>query len=259
MFAGRTSCGIPTSVSRSRRRGDGRREDDARTRRAHRSSQSVTGPSFTSSTSIIAPNSPVSVVHAPLAQQRDEPLVERNGSLRPRRVDEARPPPFCGIAVQRELRHDEQSPPLRRRAPGSSSPRRRRTAGARRFSAIHVSARRRRVRKADQEEKSAADASRPRIVPRDPHFGARNPLQHDAHESSRWLSTWCCQDSECLRALVRPAPVSLRWDDLPGSARDLVAHSRRLVERLRCLQAASRRAAACAREIAARLRDLSRH
>src|SRR5213075_1994348 len=37
-----------------------RREDDTRAF-AHRSSQSVTGPSFTSSTSIIAPNSPVSV------------------------------------------------------------------------------------------------------------------------------------------------------------------------------------------------------
>ena len=37
-----------------------RREDDAQS--AHRSSQRVTGPSFTSSTSIIAPNSPVSTV-----------------------------------------------------------------------------------------------------------------------------------------------------------------------------------------------------
>ena len=68
----------------------------------------MTGPSFTSSTSIIAPNSPVSTRHAARAEQRDEALVERNRGLGPRRVDEARPPALRRVAVQRELRDDEQ-------------------------------------------------------------------------------------------------------------------------------------------------------
>ena len=39
---------------------------------------------------------------------RDESLIERNGRLRSRRVDEARPPALRGVAVERELRDHEQ-------------------------------------------------------------------------------------------------------------------------------------------------------
>ena len=58
MSAGRTSCAMPTRREQLAAPRRLRREDDARTHQ--RSSQSVTGPSFTSSTCMSAPNSPVS-------------------------------------------------------------------------------------------------------------------------------------------------------------------------------------------------------
>ena len=54
-----------------------------------------------------APNSPVSTRIPALAQHVDEPVVQGLRVLGPRRVDEARTAPLDGVAVERELRHDE--------------------------------------------------------------------------------------------------------------------------------------------------------
>ena len=61
---------------------------------------SVTGPSLTSSTAIIAPNTPRLAL-----QSLTEALVERLGQLGRRRRDEARTVAAPGVAVQRELAH----------------------------------------------------------------------------------------------------------------------------------------------------------
>ena len=155
-----------------------RGEDDAR--RRHRSSHRVTGPSFTSSTSIIAPNSPVSTRDAALAQQRDEALVERDRHLRARRVDEARPASLHRVAVERELRDDEQ------RAVHVGEGEVHLVVGVgeeaeaddlvghpdERGLAVGV-------READEQEKAALDATGDPIA--DAHFGAGDSLEEDAH------------------------------------------------------------------------------
>src|SRR5205814_8394342 len=117
MLAGRTSCAIPTSVSRSRRRGD----CDA----------STTGTSSPlplglrgRCTSALQPERYRTVIHelnvhhraklarrdrdAPLTKVLDESFVERNSRFGTSGVDEARPPPLGGITVKRELRDDQQ-------------------------------------------------------------------------------------------------------------------------------------------------------
>ena len=128
MSAGRTSCATPTSVSSSRRRGD----CEARmTRGVHqRSSQRVTGPSFTSSTCMSAPNSPVSTWYRMRAQQRRRIARTAESPLGPRGVDEARPATLDRVAVERELRDDQHAPADIGRTRGSSCPRRPRTGGA---------------------------------------------------------------------------------------------------------------------------------
>ena len=66
----------------------------ARRARLRRSSIRVTGPSFTSSTAIRAPNAPRC---APSALA--EPLVQRLGDLGRRGGDEARPVALAGVGV----------------------------------------------------------------------------------------------------------------------------------------------------------------
>jgi hypothetical protein len=75
----------------------------------YRSRIRVTGPSFTSDTSIIAPNSPVSTVKPALRQQRHEPLVEGDGDVGLRRLHEAGAAPLTRIAVKGELGDDEKA------------------------------------------------------------------------------------------------------------------------------------------------------
>ena len=55
----------------------------------------------------MAPNSPVSTSTPRSRNCADESFVQRNRDLRTRRVDEARPATLGGVAIQRELRHDE--------------------------------------------------------------------------------------------------------------------------------------------------------
>jgi hypothetical protein len=78
--------------------------------RAHRSSMSVTGPSLTSSTSIMAPNSPVSTF-ATLVRSMRRRSARRGGSPGPeRRRHEARTAALAGIPVEGELTDDEKLP-----------------------------------------------------------------------------------------------------------------------------------------------------
>ena len=128
----------------------------------------------------MAPNSPVSTRSTALAQQRDEALVQRDRRLRARRVDEARPPALHRVAVERELRHDEQ---------------RAADVGEREVHLVlgvgeqaepddlvgHPGERGLAVvvREADEQQEAAVDATGDSFA--DAHFGAGDSLQDDAH------------------------------------------------------------------------------
>src|SRR5436190_22446123 len=116
MSAGRTSWRMPISASNSRRRGD----CDAKT-------TGTTSPLSLGSRydirSALQPERDRSVIYeldvhhrselagrdgdAALTQRRHEALVQRNRRLRTSGVDEAWPPPLRGVAIERELGHDE--------------------------------------------------------------------------------------------------------------------------------------------------------
>ena len=71
------------------------------------SSTIVTGPSFTSSTSMRAPKTPVSTGTPCRAQRLAEPFVERLRNLRTRGGREARAVALRGVGEERELAHDQ--------------------------------------------------------------------------------------------------------------------------------------------------------
>ena len=68
---------------------------------------SVTGPSFTRSTAISAPNSPVSTVPQVLSRS-PETKASYSGNLGAGSVDETGPPPLSRVSVERELADHEQ-------------------------------------------------------------------------------------------------------------------------------------------------------
>ncbi len=68
----------------------------------------MTGPSLTSSTRMSVRNRPVSTVGAEGTERLDDPIDERLGVLGARGGDPARAPALRGVAVERELAHDEQ-------------------------------------------------------------------------------------------------------------------------------------------------------
>ncbi len=68
----------------------------------------VTGPSFTDSTRIMAPKRPPATAHAGAPQFRGELVDQRFGDRRVSGRDEARAAAFAHIGEQRELRDDER-------------------------------------------------------------------------------------------------------------------------------------------------------
>ena len=73
----------------------------------------MTGPSFTSSTAIRAPKTPVSTVDAELAQRGAEPLVERLGQLGPaRRREKLGRLPFAVSAISVNWLTTSAAPPV---------------------------------------------------------------------------------------------------------------------------------------------------
>ena len=71
---------------------------------------SVTGPSFTSDTSMCSRNLPVATSMPAARTRATKCLVQPLGQLRRRRIGEARPPAAAAIAVERELAHHEHRP-----------------------------------------------------------------------------------------------------------------------------------------------------
>src|SRR5690606_11673935 len=113
-----------------------------------------------------------------------EHLVESLRLVRSRRVDEARPPPLAGVAVEGELRHHEQrSPDILERAihlPFVVTEEAEPDDLVRH--PLHLL---RTVAVRESHEEAEAAPHLPNDLPVYPHFGARYALEQDPHETGR--------------------------------------------------------------------------
>ena len=245
-----TSNGIPASCSSSARRGDrhastsaspagqgtnglGRHRRLPRPPALSRSTITVTGPRLASDTSIMAPKRALGD-RRPLLRA----AARRTARTAPRACAggaqpvNAGPVPLAAVAVQRELRHQQDAAAARRAARGSSCPssssKMRRSGSLRAIQASSASV---------SAGANAASTTRPPSIapdrrPSDVDPRRARPLDHAAHAVLSSCSTWQRPDL----SVRRPAPGAPREDLLEGvqvAHLDDEGHARQVVLRRR--------------------------